>query len=229
MTIDWLFKNAWSLRPEERPPGECIGSMVTDENAYFFYGPDEEGNYRYKSATDFYIADKKKKKRKEDNLINIYIDSNFKGTKGRINYGFFLEWVRDGAVMNEPKKDHSNMVFGEVEDTRNRAFLKATIEAIGRISEQWMRKDPQPVHIYANCEYLVTSMLKHLPEQWMLHGWIKGDGKEVKNRDLWLELKEMIEKKHITDIEWTDGSHKLSEKIVRGIERKWERPISERA
>lgn len=221
MTIDWLFKNAWSLRPEERPPGECIGSMVTDENAYFFYGPDEEGNYRYKSATDFYIAGKKKKKRKEDNLINIYIDSNFKGTKGRIDYGFFLEWVREGAVMNEPKKDHSNIVFGEAKDTRNRTFLKAAIEAVERI------KRPETVCVYANCEYLVTSMEKHLPHQWILHGWIKGDGKEVKNRDLWEKLIQIIKEKGIEDIEWQCGSHKYSETIVRGIEKRWERPISE--
>ena len=156
-------------------------------------------------------------------MINIYIDSNFKGTKGRIDYGFFLEWVRDGAVMNEPKKDHSNIVFGEAKDTRNRTFLKAAIEAVERI------KRPEAVCVYANCEYLVTSMEKHLPHQWILHGWIKGDGKEVKNRDLWEKLIQIIKEKGIEDIEWQCGAHKYSEVIVRGIEKRWERPISESA
>lgn len=88
-----------------------------------------------------------------------------------------------------------------------------------------MKKDPQRVCVYARCDYLVASMQKSKPQQWIIDGWIKGDRKEVKNRDLWQKLLETIKNKGITEMEWHGGPHKLTEDIIRGIEKKYERPI----
>ena len=136
-------------------------------------------------------------------MINIYIESNFKGVKGKVDYGYVLEWERPG------KDIVTREFFGTIEDTRNRAFLKLAIEAMDRI------KKPEELHLYVNCDYVSGNAARRLPEDWLLNGWIKGNGEEVKNSDLWNEL---LKRAETLKPEWHKGRHKYSEWIIRRIE-----------
>lgn len=140
-------------------------------------------------------------------MINIYIDSNYKGLKGRAEYGYLLEWERNAEI-----RKVSEVRILTIEDTRNRAYLKTAIEAFEKIAIR------DPVRVYATNDYLIGSMEKGLPEFWMWQGWIRGDGAEVKNRDLWEKLIQTIRKKELPQVEWAAGLHKYSETITRKIE-----------
>ena len=208
MNLEELWKNARSLHPEERPPGACIAEIVTDTEIFYFYGPDEEKEYRYRTAADLYYINLRKKHKhshlKEElkEVINIYIDTDMKGMKGKADYGFYLEWERPGM----PIETRSG--YGSTEDTRNRLFLKAAAEALERI------KKVEEVHVYAPCQYMVESANKGMPEIWVLHAWIKGDRSEVKNRDLWERLlPKLRELKPI----WHDGRHAYTDVILRDL------------
>lgn len=144
-------------------------------------------------------------------MINIYIDSNFKGLKGTVEYGYRLEWVRNGETVYK-----SDITLGEMKDTKNRVFLYVLIEALKRIQK------PEALSIYAPCDYLITNMKKGRPHQWLLHSWIKGNGDEIKNKDLWTALINELKKPEILSVEWYGGTHRYSEDIIREIERKYE-------
>ncbi len=208
MNLEEIRKKAWSISPKESPPGPCIGEYVTDDDILYFYGPDEEGEYRYRTAGDIYymnIGKRKEKSLREElkEVINIYIDTDMKGLKGIGNYGYFLEWERPGLPI--ATKEGS----GTVEDTtKNRLFLQATIEALDRITKA------EEVHIYMPCQHVVESANKGMPEIWCVHAWIKGDKKEVKNRDLWQQLLPKI--RELKPI-WHDGKHAYSDVILRNI------------
>lgn len=140
-------------------------------------------------------------------MINIYIDSNYKGLKGVAEYGYLLEWERAGEI-----KKLSEIEILTIDDTRNRAYMTVAIKAFERIAIK------DPVRVYVTNDYLAGSMGKGLPEFWMWQGWIRGDGAEVKNRDLWIELTQTIKGKELPLVEWVSGIHKYSEKITRKIE-----------
>lgn len=138
-------------------------------------------------------------------MINIYIDSDLKGVRGRANYGYVLEWRRQGKEI--VTREH----FGQTEDTRNRVFLKATLEALERVQKE------EELHIYEPCDYVAESASRGLPDDWNLQGWIKGSGQQVKNRDLWekiMPLDKALKPK------WHSGEHCYSEWIKKEIERR---------
>ena len=141
-------------------------------------------------------------------MINIYIESNFKGLKGKVDYGYVMEWERPG------KDIATKEFFGTLEDTRNRVFLKLAIEAMDRI------RIPEELHIYINCDYVAANAARKAPEDWLLNNWMKGNGEEVKNSDLWSEL---LKRAEILKPSWYKGQHKYSEWIIRGIEKQYER------
>lgn len=135
-------------------------------------------------------------------MINIYIDTDLKGVKGKANYGYYLEWERPG------KDIKTRDGFDTTEDTRNRVFLRAAAEALERITK------PEEIHIYAPCPYMTESASKEMPEIWRVQAWVKGDKKEVKNRDLWERI---LPKMKEFNIKWHDGKHAYSEVILKEI------------
>ena len=132
-------------------------------------------------------------------MINIYIETDLKGLKGKAHYGYILEWARPGMDIKTKEG------FGEVEDTKNRIFLRAANEALERINRA------EEVHVYAPCQYMTENANKGMPEMWCLHGWVKGDKKEVMNKDLWGRmLTKLRELKPV----WHNGKHAYSEVIL---------------
>lgn len=208
MNLAKIRENAWSYHPDEHPQGECIGEYVTDYDIFYYYGPDNDGKYRYITAGDLYYRKLRKNNKRRHlkkglkEVINIYIDTDLKGLKGKAAYGYFLEWDRPGMDIQTREG------FGFMEDTRNRVFLAAAIEALERVTRA------EELHIYAPCQYVVESANKGMPEIWFLHEWMKGDKSEIKNRDLWERiLPKLRELKPV----WHDGKHAYSDVILRNI------------
>lgn len=92
--------------------------------------------------------------------------------------------------------DHERELVGSDPDTtNNRMELTAAIQALGAL------RKPCVVHLYTDSEYLQRGITEWLPD-WLRQGWRrgkKGKGGDVKNRDLWEKLAELI---HQHDIHW---------------------------
>lgn len=144
-------------------------------------------------------------------MINIYIDTNYKGMKGKADYGYLLEWERCGEIKKTLGPD-----IISIDDTRNRAFVKTAIQALRRVCIK------DPVRVYATNGYLIHSMEKNLPEFWSWQNWIKGNGDRVCNCDLWMELLQILKEKSFENVEWIGGEHKHSGNIIREIEKQYE-------
>lgn len=138
-------------------------------------------------------------------LVNIYIDSDIKASKGKGFYGYVLECKRDEKIVGTREE------FKAVEDTRNRIFLKATVEAMGRITQH------VEVHIYEPCGYVTGYASNGILDLWKLQNWIKGDNNEIKNRDLWEEIAKLQSK---LNPQWHNGEHCYTEWIRSEIERR---------
>ena len=70
---------------------------------------------------------------------------------------------------------------GEGRSTNNRMELTAAIEALKT------RNAGESVELYTDSEYLRLGITQWL-DAWIRNGWIRGKGKPVLNKDLWLEL-----------------------------------------
>ncbi|MBI4677066.1 MAG: ribonuclease HI [Elusimicrobia bacterium] len=68
--------------------------------------------------------------------------------------------------------------------TNNRMELKAAVEAL-------RAAPPGPVEIRADSSYLVLGMTRWLAG-WKRKGWVRPDGSEVLNRDLWEDLDSLV-------------------------------------
>ncbi|MDO4553684.1 MAG: hypothetical protein Q4B70_00895 [Lachnospiraceae bacterium] len=140
-------------------------------------------------------------------MVNIYIDSDVKGVKGKGWYGYVLEWKQGNEILLTTDG------FAPIEDTRNRIFLKATVEAMSRI------KRPTELYIYEPCGYVSETIRTGKLEEWFLQAWIKGDGHEIKNKDLWTQLLPLVKQ---WKPQMNTGTHCYSEWIRQEIEKKKE-------
>lgn len=69
MNLEEIRKNAWSLRPDEMTPGQCIAKETRGDITFYYYGPDEEGKHRYRSSIDLAHIEREKKRKRERRSI----------------------------------------------------------------------------------------------------------------------------------------------------------------
>ncbi|HOK09268.1 MAG TPA: ribonuclease HI [Candidatus Hydrogenedens sp.] len=121
-----------------------------------------------------------------------------------------VEIYTDGGCIPNPGKgawsailiygDKEKVISGSEENTtNNRMELRAAVEALKALKRKC------EVIVYTDSEYLKKGMTEWLPK-WMDNGWktTKGD---VKNADLWFELKSLIDR-HIVTWKWIKGHSK---------------------
>jgi ribonuclease HI len=92
-----------------------------------------------------------------------------------------------GAVLLYPQGRVKELGGGQRRTTNNRMELSAAIEAL-----KAARAFQGPVRLYTDSTYVihgVTSWLKG----WKRRGWLRADGQEVLNRDLWEALEALAE------------------------------------
>ena len=115
--------------------------------------------------------------------VIIYTDGACSGNPGPGGWGAILMF-----------KDIKKEISGGVKNTTNNQMeLTAPIEALKLL------KRPCEVKIYSDSAYLVNAFLQGWLKNWKKNGWKTADKKDVKNKELWMEIDEFD---RIHKIEW---------------------------
>ena len=119
--------------------------------------------------------------------VEMWTDGACKGNPGPGGWG---AWMRSGG--------HERELFGgESPTTNNRMELSAVIEGLRAL------KRPCSVVLHVDSTYVMNGMSKWLAG-WKRNGWLTGEKKPVKNRELWQALEAEIERHDVRGV-WVKG------------------------
>lgn len=119
--------------------------------------------------------------------VVIYTDGACSGNPGPGGWGAILAY-------NGSEKE---LFGGEPETTNNRMELMAAIKALEALNR------PVTVELYTDSSYVQKGVMEWM-EGWKAKGWRTSSKKDVKNRDLWEELDELVSKHDVT-FHWVKG------------------------
>ena len=115
-------------------------------------------------------------------ITEIFTDGACRGNPGPGGWGVLM---RHGATVKEA-------CGGELDTTNNRMELTAVIEALKLL------KRPARVRITTDSTYVMKGCTEWMMG-WKKKNWINSQRKEVKNKDLWMQLDELL---GLHEIEW---------------------------
>ena len=121
-------------------------------------------------------------------MITIYTDGACSGNPGIGGWG---------AVILENNKEDIFLNGGSDNTTNNRLELTAAIEALKYFEDQ------QTITIITDSKYVKDGIQSWI-QNWKKNGWKTATKKPVKNKELWVELDDLITKHNIT-WEWVKG------------------------
>lgn len=118
--------------------------------------------------------------------VKIYIKTSLQGPSikdGR--YAAIVEYIaKSGAVTRE-------ICGGEKNTTYHRSVLIAAIESLKILNI------PCNVTIYTDCIFIKNTVERGSPEAWRRSEWKRAAGGEVKNKELWKQFTEEMDKHKI--------------------------------
>lgn len=115
--------------------------------------------------------------------VIIYTDGACSGNPGKGGWGAIL-------MYGDLKKEISG---ANKDTTNNQMELTAPIEALKLL------KKPCKVTVYSDSAYLVNAFTNGWIKNWKRNGWKTADKKDVKNKELWLEIDKFMQ---VHDITW---------------------------
>jgi len=119
--------------------------------------------------------------------VEIYTDGACSGNPGIGGWGAYLKY-----------KDNVKELSGSAENTtNNRMELVAAIEGLKIL------KKSSEVNLYTDSVYLKDGITKWI-FNWQQNNWKNANKKDVKNKDLWIQLLEVVNKHDINWI-WVKG------------------------
>ena len=119
--------------------------------------------------------------------VEIYTDGACSGNPGIGGWGAYLKY-----------KDNVKELSGSAENTtNNRMELVAAIEGLKIL------KKSSKVNLYTDSVYLKDGITKWI-FNWQKNNWKNANKKDVKNKDLWIQLLEVVNKHDINWI-WVKG------------------------
>ena len=119
--------------------------------------------------------------------VKIYTDGACRGNPGLGGWG---------ALMIYEGKEKE--LFGGQEDTTNNQMeLKAAIESLKAL------KEPCIVELTTDSKYVMQGITQWI-ENWKKNNWKTATKKDVKNKDLWIELYD-LKSDHQIDWKWVKG------------------------
>jgi ribonuclease HI len=119
--------------------------------------------------------------------VQMWTDGACKGNPGPGGWGALL---RSGG--------HEREIFGgEPVTTNNRMELSAVIEALGTLNR------PCRVTLHVDSTYVMHGMTRWMAG-WKRNGWLTGERKPVKNRELWEALDREVGRHDVTWV-WVKG------------------------
>ncbi|MCM1367823.1 MAG: ribonuclease HI [Roseburia sp.] len=75
---------------------------------------------------------------------------------------------------------------GEAETTNNRMEVTAAVRGLSALKARC------EVRLFSDSAYLVNAVESGWLDGWRKNGWRTADGKQVKNKDLWLDISRLI-------------------------------------
>ena len=114
--------------------------------------------------------------------VNIYTDGACRGNPGIGGWGALIEY-------GNTKKEYFG---GELNTTNNQMELKAAIEGLKAL------KEPCIVNLTTDSKYVMQGITLWI-DNWKKNNWKNSTKKDVKNKDLWVELDKYVE---IHDVKW---------------------------
>ena len=119
--------------------------------------------------------------------VNIYTDGACRGNPGDGGWGALIEY-----------ENVSKEYFGgEKNTTNNKMELRAAIEALKAL------KEPCIVNLTTDSKYVMQGITSWI-ENWKKNNWKNSAKKDVKNKDLWVQLDECV-LKHDVKWHWVKG------------------------
>ena len=120
--------------------------------------------------------------------VEIFSDGACSGNPGAGGYGVVLRY----------KGIEKELSGGDKSTTNNRMELMGVIAGLSALKEQCS------VTLTTDSKYVVDSITKGWVYAWKKKNWIKSDGKEALNVDLWEKLLPLLEK-HYVKFVWVKG------------------------
>jgi len=120
-------------------------------------------------------------------MINIYTDGACKGNPGPGGWGAL---IIDGDIENE-------IYGGENNTTNNRMEIMAVIMALQTVNTK------NEITVFTDSTYVQKGINEWI-NKWKVNGWKASNKKEVKNKDLWVQLDSLATKLKINWI-WVKG------------------------
>ena len=120
--------------------------------------------------------------------ILIFTDGACSGNPGPGGYGVIIAY---------PEGEIEELGAGESETTNNRMEMKAVVRALSRIGDR-----PEDVWVLTDSVYVIRGITQWI-WGWKRRGWKTAEGKDVVNRDIWLQLdREVAARNKIAAIDW---------------------------
>ena len=144
--------------------------------------------------------------------VIIYTDGACSGNPGPGGWGSILMY-----------KDKKKEISGGKKDTTNNVMeLTAVIEALKLL------KYPCKVKLYSDSAYVVNAFLQNWVAGWQRNNWKTSGKSDVKNKELWQELLELINIHDVTfikvkghsDNEFNNRCDELARKAIKKINQK---------
>ena len=124
-----------------------------------------------------------------NNKIKIYTDGACSGNPGKGGWG---------AVLIYSNKDEEKYLSGADKlTTNNKMELTATIESLKLI------KKPNDIELYTDSQYVKNGISLWIIN-WKNNGWKTANKKPVANKELWIELDEIVQFHNVTWF-WVKG------------------------
>ena len=105
-------------------------------------------------------------------------------------------------IIDTYSKNMKEISGGAIATTNNRMELSAAIEALKILPEN------SDIILYTDSQYLQNAFIQNWLINWKINGWKTATGKEVANKDLWVELDRLVKKHHI-DWQWVKGHNNV--------------------
>ena len=141
--------------------------------------------------------------------VKIFTDGACKGNPGMGGWGALLQFGKKEKEINGYKSFTTNNIME----------LMAVIEALKTV------RDPSEIEITTDSKYVKNGITNWI-FNWKKNGWKTASKKTVKNKELWVELDNLIQKHSIT-WKWVKGhsGHEENERADRLANRAIEQSI----
>ena len=138
--------------------------------------------------------------------VIIYTDGACRGNPGIGGWGVLMSY----------KEEVKELYGGEVDTTNNKMELRAVIEGLNIL------KEPCSVKVFTDSKYVMEGINSWI-HNWKKNNWRTANKKDVKNKNLWIQLDKLVSKHNIS-WEWVKGhsgnpgNEKADELANKGIE-----------